>query len=85
MALLIASAPTLAIGGTISFKGGVVEATRATDSPRMSASGDAPHSVTQQAFDSIPAKGELLEYFADRCREAGVGSERLRLITADYL
>ena len=75
------------IGGTVTFVGRVAEPTRSVDSgsyPQASGA-DAPHRTTEQAFGAMANKGEFLDYFTERYRQAGVPSSRLRLVTLDYL
>ena len=86
--LLLASTCAAAqeITGTITFHGTLVEPTRPLDSrpADWASTGEAPHRITLQALDAMPAKGEFLEYFVDCYREAGITSDRLRLATVDY-
>ena len=74
--------------GTITFKGVVAEATAAADEYGHVVTQDdvPPHRIDVKAYDDLATpRLEALDYFAQRYREAGIASSRIRLMTLDYL
>lgn len=86
-ALVLACAQASAQSATITFHGVIVDGTTANHNELGLAPMDrVPRRTSTQALDDIVRpRPEILDYFAERSSDAGISSDRLRLVRVDYL
>lgn len=87
-ALLLAGTQSWAQSGTITIQGVIVDGVTANHNEQgvAPAGYQTPRVTSTQALNDIAApRGEILDYFAERSNEAGISTDRLRLVKVDYL